>query len=224
MDALAYSRGVVRSLTKNFRRSTGAKQELDIYYDEKFAQALESWGVGNAWSEVQFLLGNRSGKVLDLACGTGRVHDFISRFPELEYHGCDISSLLIEKAVSRGIPADRVSVQDASKLNYADGEFDYVYSIGSLEHFTVDGLISTLSECNRVCRGINFHQFPVSRSGLNEGWLSTDIQSYWNNSEAWWLEFFNNAFGPNVWVLRSHWGSPMSRGVWMVSVRKEWLK
>jgi SAM-dependent methyltransferase len=215
MQFSALCKSLYRSATKSCRQKTGDKQDTDIYFDPAFAEILETWGVNNAWHEIQFLLGNRRGKVLDLACGTGRTHDFLKRFTYLEYYGCDISSMLIEGAIKRGISRERLRVLDATKLDYASGEFDYVFSIGSLEHFTLDGLRSALAECCRVCRGINLHQVPVSRSGLNEGWI-TPYQSYWNNSEKWWSSIFNEVFGSNLWVMTSKWGDNASRGVWFV--------
>src|ERR1700737_5049182 len=150
MRLSTFARSLYRSATKIYRRKTGDRQDTDIYFDPAFAEILETWAIKNAWHEIQFLLGDRTGKVLDLACGTGRTHDFIKRFTGLEYYGCDISSMLIEKAAARGISNERLRVRDATKLDYVEGEFDYVFSIGSLEHFTVDGLRSTLAECRRV--------------------------------------------------------------------------
>src|ERR1700730_17852106 len=118
--------GAYRALTKNFRRRTGDTQDTDIYFDPKFAELLETWAVDSAWQEIQVLLGNREGQVLDLACGTGRTFDFIKQFDRLEYHGCDISKPLIEKAIARGIQANRLRVADATKLDYLDDEFRYV--------------------------------------------------------------------------------------------------
>jgi hypothetical protein len=73
-----------------------------------------------------------------------------------------------------------------------------------------------ISECGRICRGIHFHQVLVSRSGLDEGWI-TPYQSYWNNSEAWWLDQFQRVFGMKVWVMSSKWSDRISRGAWFVS-------
>jgi SAM-dependent methyltransferase len=212
--------GPYRALTKSFRRRTGDRQDTDIYFDPKFAELLETWGVDNTWQEIQFFLSHRRGRVLDLACGTGRTFDFIKQFEELEYNGCDISQPLIEKAIARGIQADRLRVADATNLEYIDGEFRYVFSIGSLEHFSVSGLQKAISECGRICRGINFHQVPVSRSGLDEGWI-TPYQSYWNNSEAWWLDQFQRVFGMKVWVMSSKWSDRISRGAWFVCVNSD---
>jgi ubiquinone/menaquinone biosynthesis C-methylase UbiE len=212
--------GPYRALTKNLRRRTGDRQDTDIYFDPKFAELLETWGVDNTWQEIQLFLSHREGRVLDLACGTGRTFDFVKQFEQLEYFGCDISKPLIEKAIARGIREDKLRVADATNLDYQDNEFRYVFSIGSLEHFSVDGLQKAISECGRICRGINFHQVPVSRSGLNEGWI-TPYQSYWNNSEAWWLDQFQRVFGTKVWVMSSKWSDPISRGAWFVCVNSD---
>src|SRR5665213_814410 len=119
-------------------------QDLEIYWSPVMAELLERWGDGNAWLEVQFLMENRRGKVLDIACGTGKVMTILDR-KDLKIFGCDISDLLIRKAEERGIFADRLRVCDATAMPYGDGEFDYSYSIGSLEHFTEDGIDKFIS-------------------------------------------------------------------------------
>jgi ubiquinone/menaquinone biosynthesis C-methylase UbiE len=220
MRFAAFCKSAFRSATKNYRRKTGDRQDTEIYFDPAFTEVLETWAVRNAWREIQVLLGERSGKVLDLACGTGRTYDFLKRFENLDYHGCDISPMLIERAIQRGISKERLQALDATKLDCADNEFDFVFSIGSLEHFTVKGLGFALAECRRVSRGLNFHMVPVSSSGLDEGWI-TPYQSYWNNSQRWWTRVFEETFGENVWVMSSRWQDEQSRGVWFICGREE---
>jgi ubiquinone/menaquinone biosynthesis C-methylase UbiE len=201
----------------------GDIQSLGVYSDPRFADVLETWAETSAWLEIQALLGGRKGKVLDVACGTGRTSDFLQGFADLEYHGCDISELLIGRAVQRGIPADRVRVADATRLDYPDQSFDYVFSIGSFEHFTMEGLERVLSECNRVGKCLNFHMVPLARSGKDEGWV-TSHQSYWNNSEGWWASHFEKAFGDQPWIMSSRWNDRRSRGVWFISPSKSFLR
>ena len=220
MSLIVTASGMFRTLTKGIRSKIGDRQDTDIYFDPQFAEVLEVWAVDTAWREIQVLLGQRRGKVLDLACGTGRTHDFLKQFPELEYYGCDISQPLIDRAVARGIPTERLRVADATKLDYSDGEFDFVFSIGSLEHFTVEGLTSTISEIRRVCRGLTVHHVPVSKSGFNEGWI-TPYQSYWNNSERWWIAQFAKSFGRDVWSMSSHWEDRKSSGRWFICAPPE---
>ena len=187
-------------------------QDLEVYWDDDMAALLESWGEGNVWNEIQVFLHNASGRVLDIACGTGKTMEVLSRFPSLEITGCDISDLLISKARGRGISDERLLVADATKLQYANGFFAYSYSIGSFEHFTESGLDAVIAESARVTTKAAFHMVPVSRTGTNEGWMKT-YQSFFNNSVEWWVAKYSQSF-PSVVVLDSAWNDSLSVGKW----------
>jgi SAM-dependent methyltransferase len=193
--------------------SAGA-QSLDDYWDPKVAAGLATWGDDNVWIEIQLLLAGRCGKVLDIGCGTGKTMQILSRYRDLEVYGFDISDMLIDKAVARGLPRERLSVQDATRTGYRDGEFDFGYSIGSLEHFTEDGILAFLRECKRVVRGLAFHQIPVSADGRDHGWIRT-FQSYHNNSVPWWMERFGEVYA-RVEPIDSVWKDANSKGKWFV--------
>jgi ubiquinone/menaquinone biosynthesis C-methylase UbiE len=192
-------------------------QDLGPYWEETMAQTLESWGEGNVWNEAQMFFLEAQGKVLDIACGTGKTIELLSRLnPSLEIYGCDISDFLIQKAVERTGTRDRLAVCDATNMTqYQDGSFDYAYTIGSLEHFTEDGIAKMLRETHRVVRRRSFHMVPVARSGVNEGWVKT-TQSYHNNSVHWWLALFHREFS-SVRVFESVWEDEISRGKWFVA-------
>ena len=189
-------------------------QDLDVYWDDEMAELLEVWGEGNVWNEIQIFLFQASGRVMDIACGTGKTMEVLSRFPDLEITGCDISDLLISKARERGIPADRLRVADATKLDFPDNYFDYSYSIGSFEHFTEEGLRAVIAESARVTRIAAFHMVPVSRSGEDEGWMKT-YQSFFNNSPEWWINNYRQSF-PRVVEMDSAWNDGISVGKWFV--------
>lgn len=206
-----------RVVSRSPRNSHGGQQDLDVYWDPRMTEMLEHWGEGNAWSEIQLLMVNRKGKVLDIACGTGKTMSLLSQFSELEIYGCDISDMLIAKAIERGISQERLTVTDATSMNYSEGAFDCGYSIGSLEHFTEDGIGKFLGECSRVVKGTTFHMVPVSRSGRNEGWIKT-FQSYHNNSVGWWEDKCRRKY-PIVHVLDSSWSDNISVGKWLVCMK-----
>ncbi|CAN5672873.1 hypothetical protein BH11MYX1_BH11MYX1_00710 [soil metagenome] len=195
------------------------QQDLDVYWDPKMAALLETWGLGNAWNEIQLLLANVHGSVIDIACGTGKVMTLLDAYPSLEVHGFDISDFLIQKALDRGIPRERLRIADATKTDYADNQFDYGYSIGSLEHFTEDGIAKFAAETHRITRYASFHQMPTSRSRKNEGWMKT-LQSFHNNSPEWWVEKFRTAYS-TVHVLDSTWNDKISVGKWFVCVKEQ---
>ena len=158
-------------------------------------------------------MATRGGRVLDIACGTGKTMTLLDR-SRLDIKGCDISDLLIKKAVERGLPAESLEVCDATKLPYADGEFDWSYSIGSLEHFTEEGIEKFIAEAARVTRTGSFHMMPTSRSAQDEGWMKT-YQSFHNCSPAWWVSRFEQKFA-RVIVLDSNWNDRISVGKWFL--------
>jgi ubiquinone/menaquinone biosynthesis C-methylase UbiE len=190
------------------------EQALDLYWTEDMAKILDEWGADNAWNEIQMVMSVCKGKVLDVACGTGKTIEILNKFPQIEVHGCDISDLLIKKASDRGIPAERLKVCDATATGYPENFFDYSYSIGSLEHFTEDGIIKFIAECHRITRLGTFHMVPVSRSAKDEGWI-TPLQSYFNNSESWWLANFRKSYA-NCYAIPSKWEDQYSYGRWFL--------
>jgi ubiquinone/menaquinone biosynthesis C-methylase UbiE len=207
--------GLKRRIPRKSRVSgNGAHQELDLYWDPEMAAALETWGEGNAWNEIQLLMLNTRGTVLDIACGTGKVMTLLDGIKALEVHGCDISDFLLTKAVERGISKERLICCDATALPYSAKHFDYAYSIGSLEHFTEEGIHALMQQCKKVVRGRSFHMIPVSRSQKNEGWISP-WQSYFNNSIDWWVAKCKSTFG-KVTVLDSAWQDEVSVGKWLI--------
>jgi ubiquinone/menaquinone biosynthesis C-methylase UbiE len=194
-------------------------QDLDMYWDEEMAKLLDTWGEGNVWNEIPMFLFGLEGKVLDIACGTGKTIEINQKLnPKLEIYGCDISDLLIRKAEERGIRKDRLIVCDATNMaGYADGFFRYGYSIGSLEHFTEDGVDKMLRECARVVSDASFHMMPTSRSGKDEGWMKT-IQSFYNNSPEWWVARMKKYYA-RVLVFDSAWNDELSVGKWFVCLK-----
>jgi len=201
-----------------YRPKDDTTQELDLYWTEDMANQLENWGKDHTWNEIECLLANCKGRVLDIACGTGVNIISMKRFSDLDIYGFDISDFLIGKAIKKGIDPTRLKVADATKTNYSDNEFDFSYSIGSLEHFTEEGIDLFLRECNRVTKVSSFHMIPVSQSNKNEGWLRTN-QSFHNNSIEWWLQRYRKYFS-RVYVISSGWqDTGISIGKWFVCVK-----
>ncbi len=193
------------------------QQDLDIYWDPAFAIILDEWGKDSVWNEIQLILANSRGKVLDIACGTGITMKILKIFPKLDIYGFDISELMIESATTKGISKSKLMVSDATNTNYNDNEFDYSYSIGSLEHFTEDGIEKVIYESSRYTKTNSFHMIPVSRSGKNMGWIK-NLQSYFNNSEGWWYDKFKKYYSI-VYIIPSKWEDNISKGRWFICVK-----
>lgn len=210
--------GYLRSvLNRNiYTPSIKTGQDLDVYWDEEMAEILETWGEKNVWKEIKLLMVNCEGKVLDIACGPGKTMEVLAELP-LEIHGFDISDFFIQKAVERGISQSLLKVCDATDMPYDDDEYQYAYSIGSLEHFTEEGIVKFLKESFRVTSQVSYHMIPTSRSNRDEGWMKT-YQSFHNNSIEWWLEKFHSSY-KNVIVLDSTWEDDISVGNWFVCTK-----
>lgn len=205
----------LRKFKKEVKRNLDpSTQSLDIYYSEKMAKILETWGERNAWIEIQHLLLKKDGRILDIACGTGKVIEILNKIKISNVYGCDISDFLIQKAKDRGISGEKLKVCDATNLPYEENFFEYSYSIGSLEHFTEDQIEAFLNSCKKVTKKISYHQIPMSRKNENEGWISP-LQSYHNNSEKWWFDKCKKVYD-KVSILDSSWEDSRSVGKWLI--------
>lgn len=200
-----------------YKKEENDQQNLEMYFDPEYSNVLENWGIGTTWEEIQMLLSNCSGKVLDIACGTGTTIEILNKYTNLEIFGCDISNLLIDKAIKKGIEPNKLLTCDATKMPYENDYFDYSYSIGSLEHFTENGIEKFISEASRITRVSSMHMVPTSKSHSNEGWMttSTTIQTFYNNSDDWWMNKFKKHFG-EVYLLNSKWNDEISFGRWFI--------
>ncbi len=200
---------------KNSKRSLGENQYLDVYWDDEYMKTALTWGEKTVWNEIQYLLASAEGKVLDIACGAAPVMSILDKSNNnIKSYGCDISDRLVELAIKRGITKDRIKVVDATKLDYEDNFFDYSYSIGSLEHFTEDGIDAFIENCFRVTRVASYHHVPTCKQGRVTGWINL-YQSFYNMPISWWKDKFLRFF-PEVMTLNSSWNDVLSDGTWFI--------
>ena len=114
---------------------------LADWYDEEFQPAALE---GEAWQAVARLLGEGSGALLDLGCGTGA---YAAGLAELgwEVTGVDVSEDMLRKARERGA---QVIHADATSLPFADATFGAAVSI--FTHTDFDDFHGALREVARV--------------------------------------------------------------------------
>lgn len=191
-------------------------QFLDLYNDPEMAKILDAWGERNAWIEIQHIFYNKSdAKILDIACGTGKVIEILNNnIKANNVYGCDISEFLINKALERGISEKKLKICDATALPYNENEFEYNYSIGSLEHFTKEGILKFLTSSMKVTKFEGYHMIPVSRNNKDNGWINNH-QSYFNNSLDWWSNLCKQ-ISKNYQFLDSSWEDELSVGKWLI--------
>jgi len=97
------------------------------------------------------LLSKATGKVLDVACGTGQ--NLLLFAPNSEITAVDLSPKMLELARANAIKFGlnvNFAVMNAEKLEFADGSFDTVVS--TLSTCTFPNPIKALQEIKRVCR------------------------------------------------------------------------
>ena len=105
-----------------------SKGAYDSIYDEVGIRQLDSF-----YRWILRLLRPKPGRrLLDVACGEGSLLR-LAALVRLEVHGLDLSEVAIRIA-ARETPV-ALLVADGEWLPYADASFDYVTSIGSLEHY-----------------------------------------------------------------------------------------
>lgn len=132
-------------------KSTG---EIRAAYDEEEATdyADEHWlkrRIIRRTRRHQF--GDVSGRVLDVACGTGENVPYLSESADIV--GIDVSQPMLGRARKRADDLGRqveLEQMDAQRLSFADDSFDYVLS--SLSACTFPDPIEALNEMGRVCK------------------------------------------------------------------------
>jgi len=94
----------------------------------------------------------RRGRVLDVACGTGRVTGLLVNEGFDEVVGTDVSTAMMEVA-QRRLPHVEFFQGDATHLPVDDQSFDAVTCIGLLMHLDTPARVAALRELARISRG-----------------------------------------------------------------------
>lgn len=121
------------------------------------------------WEKVARAMADHYGikagdRILDVGCGKGfLLFDFTTVVPGIEVVGIDISEYAI--ANSKEEIRDRLQVGNANALPFADGEFDFVYSINTLHNLHNYDLDRALREIERVAKS---HKYVCVESYRNE--------------------------------------------------------
>ena len=142
------------------------------YKFQKYKHLLES----RLLYETLKLLAKRKIKVLDVACGTGRMIETLGKSPlEIDYTGLDTSKamtkILLEKAKKFGIGA-KVKIGDATQMPFEDNSFDLSYTYHLTWHLPKELQEKIIREMIRVTKKDGYIIFDV----LNENFLWEKIK------------------------------------------------
>lgn len=113
----------------------------------RFYRAREERALRRAFQHLP-----RHGRVLDVACGTGRVTALLvaERFDEVV--GTDVSTAMMDVA-RRRLPGVEFFQGDATQLPFDDQSFDAVTCVGLLMHLDPGTRLAALKELARISRG-----------------------------------------------------------------------
>lgn len=153
------------------------------------------------------------GMVLDIACGDGFYTHML--FPQIDktIYGIDLNPKEIEKAMSIKT-FKKVSVMDATKLEFPSGSFNTVFSNSSLEHIkeiekSLHSIHRVLAENGKLFLTLPTDKFEMYSAGatflefLNlkkiSIWYRKKYNLFWNhfhthNVEGWIIIFNNTGF------------------------------
>ena len=92
----------------------------------------------------------KNSKLLHAGCGTGHVDNLISKNYSL--FAIDISKSAIRKYAENVPLAKKVLHMSIFKTNFKNNQFDGVYNLGVMEHFSMDEIIKIFSEMKRITK------------------------------------------------------------------------
>lgn len=150
-------------------------KERDKFLYQKEKHRIESNFLINALNKIK----KGKIKVLDVACGTGRMLPVVfSVEKEANYTGLDTSnemtSVLIKKAKELGVEKRvKLKIGDATKIPFKDNSFDLVFSYHLLWHLPKEEQKKIIKEMIRVTKKEGIIIFDI----LNEKFVWEKVKS-----------------------------------------------
>lgn len=129
-------------------------------------------------------------RILDIGCGKAfLLYEFMQAVPGIEVVGIDISDYALEHAKEEVKPFLRKA--DASALPFADGEFDFVFSLNTLHNLYCHDLHKALKEMERVGKRDKYlvvESYRTEREKVNlMCWVLTGECFFHTSEWEWWF-------------------------------------
>ena len=176
--------------------ATKAKLWAHDYWDGSRQTGYGGYHYDGRWRAVAQAMADHYGlkagdRVLDIGCGKGfLLYELTQVVPGIEPVGVDISDYALEHAKPEIKPF--LQKMDATRLDFPDAHFDFVYSLTTLHNLPCYDLDKALREMQRVGRQ---HRYVCVESYRNESEKANLL--YWQlTCEAfctpqewqWWFE------------------------------------
>ncbi len=167
-------------------------EDLAAWYDQKYTEMGGGWSCPPEesnrlldWAGIEV---DKKKILLDIGCGEGHFWEEASK--RVFAMGIDISEVILKKAYSR-YPAQlgKFTFQKVNIENtvFTSGHFDYLTSIGSIEH--VINLDAALDECYRILNPKGKFLCLVP----NELWPHMDQPQEQTHTDEGWTAIFKKA-------------------------------
>lgn len=128
-------------------------------------------------------------KVLDVGCGMAHLlYELTQVVPGLIVYGIDISRYALEHAKEE--VKDKLQYGQAQDIPFADGEFDFVFSLATLHNLKVFDLKKAVQEIERVSGGNSYimvESYRNDREEVNMLYWQLTCASYYSVDEWEWL-------------------------------------
>jgi len=124
---------------------------MDKVFEEKYhrLEGIHWWSVGRRDMILKLLSGaGKELKILDAGCAGGALLKFLAKNGYRNISGIDVSSDAVAFCRKNGI--ENVSMADAAKTGFKDGEFDVVIASDVLEHIKDEA--TALAEWRRILK------------------------------------------------------------------------
>lgn len=128
------------------QKVTALYEEIAPIYDEQF-EAQAEYQAPRILQELYAKYDIRGGQVLDVGCGTGKLHRYLG--DDFSYKGIDVAESMIEEAKKKGYEGMVGAVEDVIRT-LPDKSVDHVTALSSL--YFIRDFDQLVAEFERVAR------------------------------------------------------------------------
>jgi ubiquinone/menaquinone biosynthesis C-methylase UbiE len=165
-------------------------KDLGKWYDQKYTEMGGGWKVGQEealriidWAEFAVDSGM---DLLDIGCGDGDFIYYVCKY--FQCWGIDLSAVGIKHAEKLELwPGTAFTVEDIEDTNFVSESFNYLTSLGSIEHCI--SIPKALAQCYRIMK--NDGKFFVLVP--NELWQHFDQPQETTHTDKEWAKLFTDA-------------------------------
>ena len=166
----------------NYRKRIKTTKRLAEWYDKKYEEMGGVWATPvdeiNIHLDVLEVPADNTLRLLDIGCGDGNF--MVEANKRVNCSGVEISWYAYKQSRGKGLDTHLISAEDMPI--FEDDEFDFVVSIGSLEHIVNIG--KALNEIHRILKGRFMFYCP------NETWRHFDQPNERTMTDEEWTKLF----------------------------------